>query len=442
MTGRKPGAETGKLSQNVIDALATLWHGRESDPLTFMQIHKWLVKRGIVKSEKQKASTVRILEKAKKQELVKHEGNQYFIDVVPEEFRVFDYLQRLRNKAKTSRFTIGSTFCTTCELYLLGMPESALKYPDIENMLQVLGVRISKLYQAFRVLAEEAKRRETLPNTNHYIPYDAARELLLELIPYYLANNAGSSGNGFAIEDLNKLIPKMIEALPEEVEPQNPTRKNIILKHFKVLNELIKLQNEEKFSSPEEEPKDFALVMAPPEGWVDEDEQDRRWIKQELEEYADKSPLYIASILLMFKKENVDNVLYIYGRKLLEAKKLNETKKLYEKMHASDCVASLIHDFEYYDDKDKAEAMKIIQDLTQKHGRKSIIVYLAFSRSSTCWFLPTPEKEKLLQQFFPYHSEQEIHDWLTEGAELHKPLAEEKWKHLMKSFENLKSDET
>jgi len=416
-----------------------------------MQIHRGLVTRGIVKNEKQKTATVRILRKAQEQGLMKHESGsrEYFINVVPEEFKAFDYLQRLRSQTEASHFQVGGRFWTQCQLYLLGMPESASKYPDIQSMLQVLGMRISELYEAFRVLAEEAKRRETLPNTNHCIPYDAARELLLELIPYYLGSKAGCDGDGFAFEDLNKLVPEMIEALPEEVDSQNPTCKDIVSEHFQIFNELTKheekrweLEWQKHPSEEDEKSKDFALVIIPPEHMVDEEGQDRRWIRQELEEFAQKSPLYIASSLLMFKKENVDNVLDIYGRKLLGARKLNETRQLYEKMHAYNYVDSLIHDFEYYDNKDKTTAMKIIQDLTQKHGRKSIIVYLAFSTSGKCWFLPTPEKEKLLQQFFPYHSEQDIHNWLAEGAALHKPLTEEKWKHLKKTFETFKQDET
>ena len=444
MAGRKPSSETGKLSQKVKDALLSLWINQE-DPLTFMQIHKGLVRKLIVK-EKHKAATNRILKKAQEQGLVKHESGsrEYLITIVPEEFRVFDYLQRLRQKTVTTRFQVGGSFWSLCQLYLVGMPQSSLENPDLQNMLQVLGVRISRLYEAFRALAQEAKRRQTLPNTSHHIPYDAARELLLELIPYYLGSKAGCDGDGLAIEDFNMLIPEMVDALPEEAEPQNPTLKDIILRHFKVFNELIR--NEEKhwelewrsYLSPEEKAQDFGLVIVPPEALVAENDYDKRWIKQVLEEYASKSPLYIASSLLSSKKENVDNIFDIYGRRMLEEKKLNETRELYKKMYASSEVDRLIDGFSFYPKEDKRKAMQMITDLTEKHGRKSIIVYLVFSQSSKCWFIPTPEKEKLLQRFFPRHSKQEIHDWLAEGAELHKPLSEEKFQDLKKEAETLK----
>jgi hypothetical protein len=447
MVGRRPGSQNGKLRQGVIDALVSLWINPEGS-LRFMEIHRGLLKRDIVKNEKQKTGTVRILKIAKYQGLVKHEtgSREYFLNVVPEEFRVFDYLQRLREKTETERFQVGGQFWTLCQLYCLGMPTSALLHPDIKSILQVLGVRISRLYQACRVLALEAKKRESLPDISHSIPDDAAREVLIELIPYYLGSFAGCDADGLALEDFYNLLPTMIEALPEEVEPQNPTMKNIILEHVEVVRKLMESQprrekDEEEFV--EEKPKDFALLIVPPEDVADSDEYEKRWIKQELEKYAAKPSLYIASNLLMFKKENVDNVLDIYGRKFLGARKLNETRDLYEKTHASDEVDRLINGYDFYPEEDKRKAKQMIMDLTENHGRKSIIVYLAFSRSGMCWFLPTPKKEKHLQKFFPRHSRQEIHDWLAEGADLHKPLADEKFNDLKKEFEVLlKADKT
>ncbi len=445
---RRNASGSRKLSQSVVDVLVSLWINPE-DPLIFTQIHKGLVKKGKVKDEKYRTSTIRILRKAENQNLITHEDNSrlYFLNVVPDEFRIFNYLETLRQKGETVKLHFGGSLWSLCQIYLLGMPKSALKYPNIRSILQVLGTRILMLFESFRILSQELKKREIMPHISNKIPPLVARELMLELIPYYLGSRAGSDFDGLSFEDLNVVLPKMIQALPEEVESQNPTRKDLILEHFQSIKELMKQkeiqQEDEEESILEENPRDFALVIIPPEESLDEDWHERRSIKQILEDYKEKSPLYIASELLPFEKENVLKILEIYGKKILDFEKLYKTKKIYEKMYASDYIATLIiHSFEYYPEEEKRKAMKIIEELSEKHGFKPIIVYMAFSRSSKIFRLPTPEKEKILKKFFPRHSEQAIHEWLSEGAALAKEVYEEKIKDLESIFmlERLKKE--
>jgi len=439
MVGRNVGSESGKLRQDIIDKLISLWV-HPDDPLTFMQIHRGLVKKGVVKDLKNKMTTVRILRRAQKLELIKHENGskEYYLNVVPDEFKIFAFLQKLREESKgVLPFKAGGFLWDICQLYCLGMPESALKqHPDIEFAFQILGIRIARLFTAIKSLAEEAKKREKIPDVRHGIPEEAAREILLELIPYYLGSRAGCDFDGLLLEDVQKLVPIMIKSLPEEVEPQNPTLKDEILKNVEKLQEMIKRKKtEEEEELAEEEMKDFALIIIPPEHLIDEDGQERRWIKLILEENADKSPLYIAAELLGYKKENVDNVLDIYGGKLLGKAKLTETRTCYEKMHAACLVSKIIGSFNYYDDKTKKEALKVIQELTEKVGRKSIIVLLAFGRHYWAAELePDQFEEEFLQKFFPYHTKEEIRNWLAEGAALYNKVVEEQEKEMKKKL--------
>jgi hypothetical protein len=85
--------------------------------------------------------------------------------------------------------------------------------------------------------------------------------------------------------------------------------------------------------------------------------------------------------------------------KYLGLEKLHEVRELYLKLEASDRVAKIMSYYEGYDKKMKAEALKIINELTEKQGLRSIIRYLPFSFCRLNFISPTPKKEEQLMTF-------------------------------------------
>jgi len=352
LKGRPPGEE--KISQTVIDAIVSLWVDPESE-LSFSNIHEGLLKKGIVQKKEYRYKTDRILKRlssGKRKIIMKVGRGRYRLQVNPDEFKLFDYLKRIRQLAK---FSVGGTFWKQSELYLYGMPETVSEYADSKYALEIINIRISQLFEALGSLAEEVKNRDTKFEkvTPPRLPPSVIRELLLEIMPYYLGSKAGMDLDGLPSDELNIVLSKMAETLPEEITPQSSTLKNLILENFKILTSMTMREDDEKEDDENlirqlnKKTEDFALIVTLPEFSIDESGYEKRWIKSELEEHgrADKSSLFIASSLLLFRKQNVMDVLNIFGRKYLGNQKWKETQELYEKMYASNSVAQIIDGF-------------------------------------------------------------------------------------------------
>lgn len=441
LKGRPPREEN--VSQAVIDAIVSLWIDTD-DELSFSQIHEGLLRKGIVQKKEYRYKTDRILKRlssGQKRLISKVGRGRYRLLVSPDEFKLFDYLKRIRQLAK---FAVGGTLSRQSELYLYGMPETVNEYVDAKYALEIINIRISQLFAALSSLAKEVKCRkkrhkeELAPR----LPALVVHEMLLELMPYYLGSKAGIDFDGLPFDELNVVLSRMVAALPEEVTPQSRTLKSLISKNLRLLNAMTiqkdEMENDGLMEQLNEKTEDFALIVTLPEFSVDESGYEKRWIKSELEEHgaADKSSLFIASSLLLFRKQNVMDVLNIFGRKYLGNQKWKEAEEFYEKMYASNSVAQIIDGFEYYEPMEKKEAMNFIQKLIADFGIKNIIYYLPFSHVSMNFIIPNEYKEELLTRFFPQLPLETIHQWLSEGAVLANIIAEQKIKDLREGLEN------
>jgi hypothetical protein len=441
LIGKPLGEE--KISQTVIDAIVSLWVDPE-DELSFSQIHEGLLKKGIVQKKHYRYKTDRILKRlssSQKNLILKVGRGRYRLLVNPDEFKLFDYLKRIRQLAK---FNVGGTFWRQSELYLYGMPETVLEYVDTKYALEIIDIRISQLFVALNSLAKEVKNREKKRKKTSppRLPPQVIRELLLELMPYYLGSKAGMDFDGLSSDELNIVLSRMAGTLPEEVTPQNPTLKSLILENLKILTSITKREDEyenegliEQFNKKTE---DFTLIVTLPEFSIDESGYEKRCIKSELREYGrdNKSSLFIASSLLSFKKQNVAAVLDVFGRKYLGRQKWEETHELYEKLYVSNSVAQTIDSFEYYDKKEKKEVMDFIQKTANDFLIKNIIFYLPFSHASLNFIIPNAYKEKILQKYFPQLPLETIHQWLSEGAVSAKSIVDQKLKDLRNALQN------
>lgn len=114
-----------------------------------------------------------------------------------------------------------------------------------------------------------------------------------------------------------------------------------------------------------------------------------------------------------------------------------KTRELYERLHAADWVAKIISNFEFYDDKEKVEAKEYIEKMVDGYGVKTIISHLPFSLCRFNFILPTPDKERTLQKFFPQLPIEIIHEWLNEGAKIALTINEEKLEDLSRKIGNM-----
>jgi hypothetical protein len=430
-----------KMSQRTIDAVISLWTN-PADKLTFTQIHNGLIAKRIVQKKEYRYKTARVLKRLSSKEigLIQKIGGKYLLKVAPDEFQVFDYLQRIREIAK---FDVGGTFWKQCEINLLGMPKSVSNYVDAQYALEIINIRIAQLFEALSILAKTVKKKTKEQNQGQLLglPQFIMRELLLELFPYYLGSKAGIDFDGLTIEELNEILPKMIKVLPEEVTPQSATLKDIIKEYYQMLTKLMKNQKEDEEyeidESLEKKPEDFALIVTLPEFSIDENGYEKRWLQSNLEDYSkeNKSAIFIASSILTFKKEIIGSIMHFYGQKYLGAEKFKETIDLYEKMFTSNNIARIIESYPFYSPQEKTEAKIFLQETAKKNGVKNLIFYLPFSHCSTNYIIPTVKKEKHLEKFFSNVTMAQIHEWLTAGATLANNIAQEKWADLKEAVE-------
>lgn len=429
---------TRDLKQNTIDALISIWT-HPDEILHFIDIHRKLVEEGIVKNEKARYQTHRILKKARQNHLIERvRKGQYRLNVELGEFKLFHYLQTLRQKGVNTELQVGGFLSSLSQMYCLGMPKNILNNKVAHSALLVLSTRIARIFEALKSLAkeEEQKIRGEIENTPFTLPSEIIRELLLEIVPYYL-------GSGWlSLDELNLVLPIMIQSLPNEVVPQCPTNKGLMLKHYILIKEILQYQQNNLQLLNDEghglfETKDFALIVTPPELLISTTRTEQRSIMEIIVESKTKSPLYIAQSLLSYEKENVVTILNSYGMRILGKGKLKQVIDHYEKMFASNHVALIMNSFKFYDEETKKEATKKIEELTEIHGFKTIIFYLPFTLSSHNFIIPTRRKERILQKFFPRINPPAIHNWLNEGVKLAEEVTLELQRDILTSFSKL-----
>lgn len=483
MAGRPASMQSEKMNPRIIDATISLWNwDNPEEEKGFTEIHKGLVKKGIVQKEQYKYKTARILEQLgdgttekKGLKLIKKnmETRKYSLNVEPAEFRIFDYLQTLRKKNHVARGRIGGAFWTSHDMYFLGMPDQVFNDKEGNYVLQILNVRLAELFNAYRALAAEMKTRKEGQSEGQPsgLPRTVIRQLLLELAPYYLGSRAGIDGDGLDMEELNETLTKMIQGLPEKIEVDEgwsaSTQKDLILenlgkinalnltyisnkkKAWKTTDELTETMNEDIEETTKENEMDFALIVTGPEHLIDSKGSAQRMIRDEIIEHGneDESPFYLARLLLCQEREDVLKALEVYGRKYLGQEKCNRTREAYEKLYAANWLAEVITEShmrtlfkeETFNKREKSWVDKNIRKIMDDFGIKTLITYIPFSNSSMLFNRPTLEKEKAIHQFFPQVPAENIHEWLAEGAALASEIFECAWKNSQEKRDTARS---
>ena len=363
--------------------------------------------------------------------LRKVEGGGYQIAVELGRFQLFDYLNRLRQKKGSNELKtkFGGFLCGVCEFSFLGMPKEVFDYPDMNYAIKRLSARLGSIFEAFRLMAEEAikRRKDKNRGVEGGLPPEVIRELFLTLLPYYLGSRVGIDGDGLPLDELRFVLDEMIGKMPDKLDGNNQssTGKNVITEEFRHLDSFSRLSGDTGFQAEESTKTDFhdfALIVTMPEYQVDQEGLEKREITNTIMDGGKRheDALSIAFRLLLNKEEDVFNTLRVIGYKYL-GEKVKEINQHYRKLLASRDIARLLpKNLDKLDELSQQSPKQYdvlknkAQEYASKHGVKNVISYLPFHNE---FGGPTPEKEKVIQRIFPNISIEKIHTWLSFGRE-------------------------
>ncbi|RLF99376.1 MAG: hypothetical protein DRN49_04465 [Thaumarchaeota archaeon] len=408
----------------------------KGETLRFIEIHKALVKRGIVETENRYAKTTRILASLVEAGLIEKVGRgRYQVKVNPYDYAL---LENILLKPK-SKFRVGGFLWTDCEGFFLDFPEEAFNYTYVKYVLNIIGVRLARIFNALRELATIVKEK----GEKGIIPSSLIRELILELPAYWLGCKAGIDRDGLAFDELLIAYEKMLHSLPETIEAEegwsSPTLKEAILKDFEELKNLFKLWQDENLEVDEDSSKHFGLILIPPSSIFDEESYTRKWIIDIIKDSAarDEPPFYTALSLPIRDEEIVLKVLREYGERYLGAK-VDEVRRFYEMRLAAFQIA-VYHRLLMMGRSSKEIISKvrwIAKKAADEYGANNIIKLLPFFGSE--FGGPTPEKERILKLIFKEQPLEKIHEWLKEGEDAFQKYAEYTTKIAKESIETYK----
>jgi len=363
--GRPVHDKDFKKKQVIMDSVLAVWPDN-GVVMQFMEIHRALIEKGLVTNEDDRYKTDRLLKWLIKEGYVeKIDRGKYRITVKPDEFKLFDYLHKIRSDYRGNNLNFhsrtGGFLWASNETYHLGMPEEIITYPDANFCLQILSIRLDRIFRALKAVSQTVKMRrdsdERIP-----LPSNIIRQVLTELLPYHIESNIGPDGDGLYYTDLYEVIRQIILNLPESVETQegwsSSLQKESLDEYYKIVGKFLK-ETEEYLEKKREEDRieweknpvreiplrpekyHYAMIITEPEYLIDEIAHERRQLFEEIEELVkeDIDDIYIASSLPLYDPQITRDVLQKYGTRLLGRKRSQRIKNLFEKIWASHVTA-------------------------------------------------------------------------------------------------------
>lgn len=427
-------------------AVLSLWPDNDTI-LSFIEIHIGLCEKKIV-TIKNRSKTYKILKRLTREGYIeKVDRGRYKAKVKPDEFRLFEYLNQLRESGEGNDLffegSVGGTLWKQNDLYFLGMPSEVMDDDLTKFIFSILSIRLSELYQGSQALAQYLMRERSNPGKQPELPRVLLRQLLLEIIPYYVGSHAGIDRDGLSITDLRDLYRTIISQMPETIYSDDwgsSTSKNQISETFETTCELLEISLNSYYESPdyiieqeynpnpENKKGNFAIIMTDPIYLIDEDAHQKRTIYHEIIEMNDSkhSEIEIAQSLLLYEQENVLDVLNKYGKLELESKKYNKVVNYYKKMKASHNLALTLEIFEegYIS---REELQQLIDDYVSKNiSIRDLVYYLPFGFCGMNFVCPHPSKYKIIYEAFPTVPKSKLDKWYENGVAEAKIILEKK----------------
>ena len=445
--GRPVHEKDLKKKQTIMDSVLSVWPINRK-VMQFMEIHRALIERGLVTNEDDRYKTDRLLKWLIKEGYVeKIDRGKYKITVKPDEFKLFDYLQKIRSYYRDNDLNFssrtGGTLWASNETYHLGMPEEILSYPDASFCLQILSIRLDRIFRALKAVSQTVKMRR---NSDERIPLpsEIIRQVLTEIVPYHIESKIGPDGDGLYYTDLNEVIGHIILKLPKSVETQEGWRSSLQIErlneYYQIVGKLLK-ETEEYLENKREEDRieweknpirefplrperyHYAMIITEPEYLIDEIAHEKRQLYEEIEELVkeDIDDIYIAASLPLYDPDVTRDVLTKYGTRLLGRKRSKRIRNLFEKIWASHVIALWL-DYPLIPNRtvdeihpDIFEGIDNIKKLG--HSEEELVRYMAHSKASMNFISPTKEKINLLYRLFPDIPKDRINSLYLEGVQ-------------------------
>lgn len=425
-----------KKLQYEIDSALSVWP-KDKQEICPAEIKDAFFEKGLIRSLERRDQVVRILNRLVRAGHIDKVGRgRYRLKSKPDEFKLFDLLSNMRERAHKENlvFTgrVGGTLWTANETCYLGMPENVTEEKDAWFLMSILELRLSRIFQSYQSLAYTLQQRQKL-GTQIPLPGLIIREALAELLPWWLESKIGSDSDGLYITDLFNVTEQMIQQLPDTVESDGWTdsiRKDILMDYYRVIKNFMKIK--EKYDEKqrrdgkqidieyEEEVNEtnhrFAMIITEPEFNLNEDIYESRQIfsviADSLKEKMDD--LDIATDVLLYNHDIVIDVLRKYGSSKWGVTRSKKILSLYEKIYISNLISRWVGPFSNRISKD---LIKAVNNFIEKGNKpKEIIYYLPFSHGSINFILPTEDKKKIIYQLFPDIPQEKIQEWYLDGV--------------------------
>jgi len=437
--------------QEELDKAISAWD-KYNPEMHHAEIHKAFFNKGLVE-ENARYQTSRILNRLIDVGYVKKLAKGlYKMTIKPEEFNLFDYLARLRKQAQKEKLILnwtygGFTWAFNDGCYL-GMPEEVEDHSDVRFIFAILNERMASIFESYRelaiVLRQRRESKEIIP-----LPERFYRQALVEIIPWWLESQAGADLDGLSIDSLRKLIPSMIEALPNEYGDGKHID-NLHLDHLEKLLPLItrpldEAMKIEEWGTPfddrslvkEKQPttNQFAMIITEPEFLIDEMSHEVRSIYDRIERWSKQKGIadeYIAFSLPQFEDSTIVlETLSTYGARLLGNKRAERIISLYKKIQVSNWL-SFLHRPRIISRNEIPATIKkqVAQLLKEGHKPEDLVRYLAHSRGPADYHQPSEDKIIFLQNLFSDLPKEKVRKLYLEGVDEINKFAEIAFEYL------------
>jgi len=343
--------------QIMLSRILSLWR-KKGDVLSFKEIHAAFVEMGIVSNIKYRGNTRRILKRLIERGYLEQVGRgKYRLKLSPKPFQVTDLINEIREKHGDSmvyEWRVGGLLWTLAEGVIFGLPQSIDENSVYRVILEVLLIRLANIFNAIVELGVAAKIFSNAKSAP--IPYQAAREFVLNVLPHIIGEYSGIDGDGLPAEDIVKLYSIIIDHTPKEVNGQ-PILVDTIKKYIEVSERLLKeavdvsglidealimSDNSKDVWSKVRELEKIVLVAYPPRHLVDESEDERKLyeiLEYSIEEGA--SDALLLAYMRVYDEDVVKKVMN-YLKPLLSEERATRLMQLYRLSRAGMILDSII----------------------------------------------------------------------------------------------------
>lgn len=285
------------MRQRTIDAILTVWKPNEAF-LTYTQIKHRVVEKGLIK-ENNDRSLSRWLGKLVINGMLKKTEGGYFLETKPKAYKVFDYLNELRQKYPDYIYEgeVGGWISHVCALTYLNFDETIIREKDEKIAFDIISTRIGYLFEALYLLKNNVlKRRSGLSKLrlNDWVVREAFFGLLTRSIGEHHATDE-------ITQKYSKTLGKIESELFDYVWAENKLKGDIDYLEF--------LGQDSFFDYVEEDPQGYKKDLKAESLKID---------KYTIEELIDKYIKIQKKIERKYESDKLENTEEIHGYSLTE----------------------------------------------------------------------------------------------------------------------------